>query len=157
MGETRGEAWCPSGFLWDAVLPGDMLFMPPGTHVIPMEPVDENVFASDGGAGCAGLGVNTLGNDCLFGVVKCTRIQTGCWSFFFLDSGKTFKRARDYFLIALRCCVGFCLPYVCSKLLQPCRNLCELMGYSAPGSSVHGDSPGKNTGVVCMPSSRGSS
>ena len=28
---------------------------------------------------------------------------------------------------------------------------------SPPGSSVHGDSPGKNTGVVAMPSSSGSS
>ena len=24
------------------------------------------------------------------------------------------------------------------------------MGYSLPGSSVHGDSPGKNTGVGCL-------
>ena len=31
------------------------------------------------------------------------------------------------------------------------------MDCSLPGSSVHGDSPGKNTGVDCMPSSRGSS
>ena len=30
------------------------------------------------------------------------------------------------------------------------------MDSSQPGSSVHGDSPGKNTGVVAMPSSRGS-
>ena len=26
---------------------------------------------------------------------------------------------------------------------------CDLMDYSLPGSSVHGDSPGKNTGVGC--------
>ena len=83
MGETQGEARCPSGFLWDAVLPGDMLFMPPGTHMIPMEPMDEDIFTSDRGAARAGLGVNTLGNDCFFGVVKCTVIQTGCGSFFF--------------------------------------------------------------------------
>ena len=31
------------------------------------------------------------------------------------------------------------------------------MAYSPPDSSVHGDAPGKNTGVVAMPSSRGSS
>ena len=30
-------------------------------------------------------------------------------------------------------------------------------GLSPPGFSAHGDSPGKNTGVGCMPSSRGSS
>ena len=35
--------------------------------------------------------------------------------------------------------------------------LCDHMDCSPPGSSVHGDSPGKNTGVGCMPSSRGSS
>ena len=27
--------------------------------------------------------------------------------------------------------------------------LCDLMDYSPPGSSVHGDSPGKNIGVGC--------
>ena len=31
------------------------------------------------------------------------------------------------------------------------------MDYSPPGSSIHGDSPGRNTGVVAMPSFRGSS
>ena len=34
---------------------------------------------------------------------------------------------------------------------------CDPMDCSLPGSSVHGDYPGKNTGVGCMPSSRGSS
>ena len=28
-------------------------------------------------------------------------------------------------------------------------NSCDPMDYSPPGSSVHGDSPGKNTGVGC--------
>ena len=46
---------------------------------------------------------------------------------------------------------------MCAKLLQSCLNLCDPMDSSPPGSSVHGDSPGKNTGVGCMPSSRGSS
>ena len=32
---------------------------------------------------------------------------------------------------------------------QSCPILCNPMGYSPPGSSVHGDSPGKNTGVGC--------
>ena len=40
---------------------------------------------------------------------------------------------------------------------QSCPTLCSLMDCSPPGSSVHGDSPGKNTGVGSMPSSRGSS
>ena len=30
---------------------------------------------------------------------------------------------------------------------QLCRTLCNPMYYSPPGSSVHGDSPGRNTGV----------
>ena len=30
-----------------------------------------------------------------------------------------------------------------------CLSLCNLMACSPPGSWVHGDSPGKNTGVAC--------
>ena len=52
----------------------------------------------------------------------------------------------SYFVYA-----GVCL------VAQLCPTLCDLMDCSLPGSSVHGDSPGKNTGVGCMPSSRGSS
>ena len=32
---------------------------------------------------------------------------------------------------------------------QPRRTLCDPMDCSLPGSAVHGDSPGKNTGVGC--------
>ena len=32
---------------------------------------------------------------------------------------------------------------------KSCQTLCDPMDYSPPGSSVHGDSPGKNTGVGC--------
>ena len=39
--------------------------------------------------------------------------------------------------------------YVCAKSLQLCLTLCDPMDHSPPGSSVHGDSPGKNTGVGC--------
>ena len=38
--------------------------------------------------------------------------------------------------------------YVCS-VAQLCPTLWDLMDCSPPGSSVHGDSPGKNPGVVC--------
>ena len=34
-------------------------------------------------------------------------------------------------------------------LAQSCPTLCNPMDCSPPGSSVHGDSPGKNTAVVC--------
>ena len=36
-----------------------------------------------------------------------------------------------------------------SSVAQSCTTLCDPMDYSPPGSSVHGDSPGKNTGVDC--------
>ena len=36
-----------------------------------------------------------------------------------------------------------------AKSLQSCPILCDPMDSSPPGSSVHGDSPGKNTGVGC--------
>ena len=36
-----------------------------------------------------------------------------------------------------------------AKLLQSCLILCDLMDCSPSGSSVHGDSPGKNTRVGC--------
>ena len=36
-----------------------------------------------------------------------------------------------------------------TELLQSCLTLCDPMDCSLPGFSVHGDSPGKNTGVGC--------
>ena len=44
------------------------------------------------------------------------------------------------------------LPVDCAVLrlvAQLCPTLCSPMDYSLPGSSVHEDSPGKNTGVGC--------
>ena len=39
---------------------------------------------------------------------------------------------------------------VCVCLVtQLCPTLCNPIGYSPPGSLVHGNSPGKNTGVAC--------
>ena len=38
---------------------------------------------------------------------------------------------------------------MCAKSLQLHLTLCDPMDCSLPGSSVHGDSPGKNTGVGC--------
>ena len=39
--------------------------------------------------------------------------------------------------------------YTCAKLLQSRQTLCDPMDCTPPGSSLHGDSPGKNTGVSC--------
>ena len=36
---------------------------------------------------------------------------------------------------------------VCAQSLQLCPNLCDPLDCSPPGCSVHGDSPGRNTGV----------
>ena len=38
---------------------------------------------------------------------------------------------------------------------QLCLTVCNPMGCSPPGSSVHGDFPGENTGVGCHASSKG--
>ena len=38
---------------------------------------------------------------------------------------------------------------VCAKSLQARLTLCDTMDCSLPGSSVHGDSPGKNSGMGC--------
>ena len=46
------------------------------------------------------------------------------------------------------------LPCVC-LVAQSCLTLCNPMDCSPPGSSVHEDSPGKNTGVGCHALLRG--
>ena len=38
---------------------------------------------------------------------------------------------------------------IVNLVVQSCPTFCNLMDYSLPGSSIHGDSPGKNTGVGC--------
>ena len=43
-------------------------------------------------------------------------------------------------------CIPACAVYL---VVQSSLTLCNPMDYSPPGSSVHEDSPGKNTGVGC--------
>ena len=43
----------------------------------------------------------------------------------------------------MKYCAVLCL------VAQSCLTLCDPMDYSLPGLSVHGDSPGKNTGMSC--------
>ena len=45
------------------------------------------------------------------------------------------------------CYILFFFPFF--LVAQSCPTLCDPMDCSPPGSSVHGDSPGKNTGVGC--------
>ena len=47
---------------------------------------------------------------------------------------------------AIYICMHACMY---AKSLQSCPTLCDPMDCSPPGSSVHGDSPGKGTGVGC--------
>ena len=45
--------------------------------------------------------------------------------------------------------VAFYSTWVCATLLHSCLTLYNRMDHGPPGSSVHGDSPGKNTRVGC--------
>ena len=49
---------------------------------------------------------------------------------------------NSYYLNIL-CCAVLCL------VAQLCPTLCNPVDYSLPASSIHGDSPDKNTGVGC--------
>ena len=60
-----------------------------------------------------------------------------------LTSGPETRLDRsELFCSRVLCCV-LCL------VTQPCLTLCDPTDCSPPGSSVHGDSPGKKTGVGC--------
>ena len=41
------------------------------------------------------------------------------------------------------------IDYGLGLVAQSCPTLCDPMDWSPPGSSVHGDSPGKNSAVGC--------
>ena len=60
-----------------------------------------------------------------------------------------FMSAAIAYLLLLLCSTLFYEQYVCAQSLQLCLTLCDPMDYSTLGSSVHRDSPGKNTGVGC--------
>ena len=46
--------------------------------------------------------------------------------------------------------INMILPLCVCLVAQSCPTLCDPMDCSPPSSSVHGDSPGKNTGVDCQ-------
>ena len=54
-------------------------------------------------------------------------------------------------------CVCVCVCVHMCSIAQLCPTLCDPMDCTPPGSSVHEDFPGKNTGVGSVSSSRGSS
>ena len=82
--------------------------------------------------------------DCLAGVhlgkKKMLRKPTGCRG-----------RPGEVYVVVNPWCVIGSRAVLCVLCLvaQSCPTLCHPMYYSPPGSSVHGDSPGKNTGVSC--------
>ena len=51
--------------------------------------------------------------------------------------------------MALECWVEMRLAIQVCVVSQLCLTLCDPMDCSPPGSSVHANSPGKNTGVSC--------
>ena len=55
----------------------------------------------------------------------------------------------EFFFLTLQYCVGFANALHECSVTQSCPALCDPMDCSSPGSSVRGDSPGKNTGVGC--------
>ena len=70
-----------------------------------------------------------------------------------LDSGPSSLPGNRCWLGRVCMCVCVCVRArvsVCACLVaQLCLILCNPMDCSPPGSSIHGDSPGKNTGVGC--------
>ena len=78
-------------------------------------------------------------------------------AFRFLKMGKS-SRLQKSMLYVCMIILYLCLMCVLCSVAQFCPTLFEPMDCSLPGSSVHGDSPGKKTRVgFAMPSSRGSS
>ena len=69
--------------------------------------------------------------------------------FFCLPCRPQASRWREWQLCDLWFPCNWHSTCVCTKSLQSCPTLCDPMDDRPPGSSVHGDSPGKNTGVGC--------
>ena len=56
----------------------------------------------------------------------------------------------EHILVYITCSIrSYVSCAVLCLVAQSCLTLCDLMDCSPPGSSVHGDSTGKNTGVGC--------
>ena len=67
--------------------------------------------------------------------------RKGCISFPFRSPQNTEVTPEHWGGFPVLCC--------CSLVAQSCLTLCDPIDCSPPGSSVYGDSPGKNTGVNC--------
>ena len=71
---------------------------------------------------------------------SCYQIQWIIFSLYLIESLSNIWHTWPSFLLAAA---------AAAKSLQSCPTLCDPMDCSLPGFSVHGDSPGKNTGVGC--------
>ena len=84
-----------------------------------------------------------------FGVSLCCRLPLpAAFTWYMNSAGKKIPSPCHLGLPSsghqsLKCCAVPCL------VTQSCGTLCNLMDCSLPESSVHGDSPGKNTGLGC--------
>ena len=73
-------------------------------------------------------------------------------------STKGFGIAKPYTCNYIYSIIWLYCNFICAMLfLLTCVQLWDLTDSYPPGSSVHGDSPGQNTGVGYLPSSSGSS
>ena len=68
------------------------------------------------------------------------------WGFIRLEEGASELGDRGSDSFPSHCIILAC---VCAKSLQLCPMYCNPMDCSPPGSAVHEDSAGKNTGVGC--------
>ena len=66
---------------------------------------------------------------------------------YFLVNNRDFMVFHYYFLVIILKQKPMLLMFL--NYINICDILCDIMDYSPQGSSVHGDSPGKNTGVGC--------
>ena len=76
------------------------------------------------------------------------------------DSGNRRKDIQIYSLFTSINCIGregWLYNAMLCIVAQLCATLYDAMDYSLPGSSVLGDSPGKNNGMSCYAFSKGSS
>ena len=64
--------------------------------------------------------------------------------FFFFPHSLPFLKVLGFKKNPIKNCSVLCL------VIQSCLTLCDPMDCSPPGSSIHGESPGKNTGVSCQ-------
>ena len=73
----------------------------------------------------------------------------GWWLFLEFCKCGGFLHIRQFWNITVLCLVAQSCPTLCDPIEEPNRLLCNPNDGSLTGSSVHGDSPGKNIGVGC--------